>query len=103
MRAYRYANASELRRHLAWYRERGYPYVAQLEKAIEDRQRDTRTAGKGGAEANGAQPLGGPDEGRGFDLLQDQDDQGDGAPSLVGAEEALPDRGRGGGLAGLED
>ena len=32
--AYKYANASEWRRHLAWLEERGYPYLSQLRKEL---------------------------------------------------------------------
>ena len=32
--AYKYANASEWRRHLAWLKDQGYPFLAQLEKEL---------------------------------------------------------------------
>ena len=32
--AYKYANVSEWRRHLAWLEERGYPFIAQLQKEL---------------------------------------------------------------------
>ena len=60
--AYKYANASEWRRHLAWLEERGYPFIAQLQKELarEDRKgRANPKAGDQGTENRGGAALGG--------------------------------------------
>ncbi len=40
MAVYKHALPWELRRHLLWYREQGYPHIKQLEALIERSQKD---------------------------------------------------------------
>lgn len=57
--AYKYANASEWRRHIEWFKDNGYPWHAQLRKEA-DKVLAGRTGGVGalGGASRGAEPEG---------------------------------------------
>lgn len=70
---YEHATPSELRRHLKWYAEQGYPYLKQLE-ALVDRKRHTDTAAEKGPQAAMSGKSGGRADGsRGQPPLPDDD------------------------------